>query len=439
MLAPRSDEASLPRIVEQEPNDSPEQAQLLVLNADWPVLTVDGSLAGPGQTNNRDVDVFKLVVPGGQPNGGAVAPSVDSAAEKDRGLARRLSLEIAPEGSSNLTLQLLDDGAKALATVAADAGDRAGLPNMAVMPGRVYFFRVKALVKSAKAGADSLSVAIKYKLTVQLGDFEMGDEHEPNDAIATAESVVMLGPVELAGLHGWAHDQDVYRIAAPQVPSVVEVVLDSVKDVAPGLQVWDGQGAKLALARGRRGEPLALHNVLIPLGAADAGPASQFFYVVVRGEVGSNRTDRYVLHLAMGIPNAGAEVEPNDNPINATLVHDGVITGYLPMGDVDYFRYVGDGPADVTIEVASPAHVRPKVDVIRQRNGETMASVEAQRAHQSVSLANLSTLGEPLLIRLTQGKGDGNASEAYSLKISSAPTQLQKAGSTNPSSPLNPN
>jgi len=423
--------------MEQEPNDSPEQAQLLAINADWPVVSVVGSLSGTGAGAGRDVDVFKLMVPGGRAGADKPAPSPDSSSSDDpRSLARRLTLEIAAEAGVGLSLQLLDDRLKLLETVTVDVGEAAGMPNMAVLPGHLYFFRVKAVAKPAKS-AEPI-VTSKYKLTVQLGDFEAGDEREPNDGTESAEAVTISGTVELAGFHGWQHDQDFYRIPAPEVPSALDVELDAVEGVTAGLQVLDGSGARIAVGRGRRGERVGLHNVTAPVATTDAGAAARFFYVVVRSESGQNRTQRYVLHLGIGAPKSDSEIEPNDNPAKATLIHDGVLTGFLPVGDVDYFRYSGEGQREVNIEFATPAHVRAKLDVIRQSNGQTIASAEARKAREPVTLSKIPTLGEPLLLRLSQGKGDGNPDESYSLKISSTVLAASKAGATNSSPALNP-
>jgi hypothetical protein len=181
-----------------------------------------------------------------------------------------------------------------------------------------------------------------------------------------------------------------------------------------------------------------LHNVTIPAAVADAGANARSLYVVVRGEAGHNRTQRYVLHLTVGALKQNAEIEPNDNPTSATEVHDGTITGFLPVGDVDYFRYASDGQREVTFEVACPSRVRGKLQVVRPSDGQVLAAAEAPKPRQTVALSKIQSLGEPLLVRLSQGRGDGNPNEPYSLTISSAPIPIQKNGVTNSPSSLNP-
>jgi hypothetical protein len=436
VVIPRNDAARPPRVQEQEPNDSPEQAQLLAIDPDWPVLSVEGSLAGSGDGKGKDIDVFKLLVPGRRQDPGGLAASPDSAQPDDPRLsARRLILEIASEGGVGLSLQILDDGLKSLETISVDAGDVAGVPNMAGLPGRTYYFRVKAIAKPSKT-TESQTAGSTYKLTVQLGDFELSEEREPNDGLESAQPVIMVGAADFAGYLGWQHDRDYYRIPAPEVASALDLELDAVEGVAAGLQVLDHSGARIAAGKGRKGERLALHNVTIPAADADAGAGARFLYVVVRGESGHNRTQRYVLHLTMGMLKQDAEIEPNDSPATATSVRDGTIAGFLPVGDVDYFRYAGEGQREVTFEVSCPARVRGRMEVVRQSNGQVLGTSEAKKARQTVVLAKIPSLGEPLLMRLSQGKGDGNPNEPYSLKISSAAMSIQKTGATNsPSAP----
>jgi hypothetical protein len=435
VVVPRNDAAGPPKVLEQEPNDSPEQAQLLDINPDWPIRTVEGDLSGSGK--GKDVDVFKLIVPGHKLEPSEQIGAPDSAhADEPRMSARRLALEISSGGGAALSLQLLDDSLKSIETISVEPGDVSGMPNMAALPGRTYYFRVKAAGKPAKA-QEPPATGSPYKLTVQLGDFELSEEREPNDGLETAQPLGLTGTVDFAGLFGWQHDQDFYRIPAPEVASALDIELDAVEGVAAGLQVLDGGGARIAVGKGRRGERLALHNVTIPAAVADAGANLRSLYVVVRGEAGHNRTQRYVLHLTLGALKQNAEIEPNDNPTNATEVRDGTISGFLPVGDVDYFRYVGDGQREVSFEVSCPSRVRGKLQVVRP-DGQVLGAAEAQKSRQVVAISRIQSLGEPLLIRLSQSRGDGNPNEPYALTISSAPIPIQKNGVTNSPSTLNP-
>jgi hypothetical protein len=428
VVAPRTDVPAARSLAEIEPNDSPGKAQLLVLNPEWPVTDVEGNLTGEAPGCGDDVDVFKLLIPGGGPSQDTPNAALDSASPEDpRSLARRLSVEIAPEGAVGANLQVLDDALKVIEAVSSGSGEAAGFPNLAVYPGRLYYFRVKAFSKSGTAGG-AQSVC-KYKLSLQLGDFGAGDEHEPNDSADTAEPVAMAGMAELAGFFGWPRDQDFYRISAPEIASALDVVLDGVEGVAPGLQVLDGNGTRLALAKGRKNERLALHNVRIGAGGIDAGAGSRFAYVVVKNEAGQNRTQRYILHLAWGALDPGLEVEPNDTQSSATPVRDGSISGYLPAGDIDCFVYDPRESREISVDVGFPARVRGKVELLRTTGkAEIVASAEARKARQHVGLPKTANLGEPLLIRIASAKGDGNANEPYVLRITSVPSTGRGTG-----------
>jgi hypothetical protein len=417
VVALRNDVHPARSLEEREPNDSPDKAQLLVLDPDRTVIDLEGTLTGQTTAMGSDVDVFKLLIPGAEPSHDRPGAALDSASPEDpRFAARRLTLEIAPEGAGSVGFQALDEGLKILEAVSAQNGHAAGMPNLAVQPGRAYYLRVKALSKSGKPGEPS-SIC-KYKLSLQLGDFEVADEREPNDSSDAAEPLAMAGLAELAGFHGWPHDQDFYRVPAPDIASALEVVLDGVEGVTPGLSVLDGNGSRLAIARGRRGERLALHNVRIGAAAVDAGGGSPFFYVVVRSEAGQNRTQRYILHLALGALKPGLEVEPNDTPASATPVREDAISGFLSDGDVDYFVYGGGGGArEINVEVSFPAHVRGRLEVVRMGRAGIVASAEAKKAHRQVTLPKVANSGEPLLLRVALAKGEGNAGQPYVLKI----------------------
>jgi hypothetical protein len=420
VVAPRRDAAPPPKVAELEPNDSPEQAQLLALGVESSAVNLEGGLAAGGDGKVKDVDVFKLVVPGERQAPAAAAVDSGPTAEDPRWRARRLSVEIAPQGGLGLGVQLLDETGRALEGIAVEAGAVGGMPNLAVSPGTAYFIRVMAAAKPAK-GAVAQTAACSYRLTVQLGGFEVADEREPDGTVDTAIPVAVTGTVELAGYHGWPRDQDFYRIPLPETAAALDVELDPVSEVGASIQVLDGTGKHLASARGYRNEGLALRNVILQPPAADAPPTGRHVYVVVRAETGQNRERRYVLRLTLGLPKLDAEVEPNDKAESATSVRDGTYSGYLTSGDVDWYRYQGEGQRDVSFEVSFPARVRGKIESFRP--GELPAgAVETRKPRQVIALAGVASLGQPLLLRVSARKGDGNANEPYLLRISSVPS-----------------
>ena len=190
------------------------------------------------------------------------------------------------------------------------------------------------------------------------------------------------------------------------------------------MAVNDSAGRKIVAVRGRKGESLTLHNVALPSVAADAGVAvagGRWWYLVVRAESGVDRERRYVLRAEAVLPEArgGFETEPNDDAAHASSLADGTTTGYLPLGDVDVFRYLAGGPRELDIEVSPPSRVRAKVEISRERDGQVLVEAVGAKAHQTVRVLGISCPAEPILIRLSQGKHDGNASEPYLLKVAS--------------------
>jgi hypothetical protein len=434
VVVPRNDAAPAPTVPEQEPNDRAEQAQVLGLGGDSPQLVLEGELPLLGAGKSKDVDFCKLLVPGGPAQTPPSAVDSGRAAEDPRLQARRLSVELAAAGTASLSLQLLDEASHVLEGIAVEGGETGGMPNLAVVPGQTYYLRIRAIPKAAKAAAAKPAVVpspvCRYRLAVQLGDFEVADEREPNGARDLANPVAVVGSAEWSGFHGWSRDQDFFRIARPEVLSALDVDLDAVDGVGASLQVVDDAGSRRALAKGRKGERLALRNVVLRPASPDAGPASRFVYLVVRAETGSNRAQRYVLRVAMGGPQANVEVEPNDSPAAAMPVSDGTLTGYLPVSDTDFFRYEGQGPRDLTVEVAFPARVRGQVAWFRPGTVEPLGKAEAKKPRQTVTLSAIPTLGQPVVVRISQPKADGNANAPYTLRLASSTSSPQASTAT---------
>lgn len=435
VVVPRHDAAPAPKTAEREPNDRPEQAQTLAINGSSALVSLEGSLQGSGEGRRKDADVFKLVVPGERQAPVKVAESIDSGTkpEDPRASARRLWVELGSTGCSRLGLELLDESGKSLESVSVEA--LGGMPNLAVLPGVAYYLRVKPAGKAAKSSVVP-EAACRYVLTVKLADFQIADEREPNGEMATANPIELVGTSELGGYHGWPRDRDFYRIPLPEVVSALNVELEAVPGVAAGLEVLDGGGSRLAFGKGHKGERLALHNVnLQPASAKGAVDLRQAF-VVVRSEVGEHRGQQYVLRLSLGARKLDAEVEPNDRPEQATVVEDGTYSGYLPTGDVDFFRYEGEGRRNVNFEVSFPRRIRGKLQLFGPgRLGPGTA--EAKRPRQLLAVADVATPGQPIYLQVASRRGDGNANEPYSLKVTSAPspTTSEKPPTAKPPEP----
>jgi hypothetical protein len=412
VLAPH-DELGAPLADEGEPNNTVPTAHPLPFTGDPLVAGVAGTLAGTGKS--ADTDVFKIVIPGLGLDGGETNPPADALA------ARRLIVELQPEEGLAPVLQLLDAAARPVVTTSAGPGERDGLPNVAVAPGGTYFLRLRA-ERSSKV-PDAGAGGSGYRLVVRVVDFEVGDEREPDDKAAQATE---LGPAhtnpEVAGFFGWRHDEDWYRLPVDGLPagSVLDLELDGVEAVTGGLALHDGAGNKVAAAHGRRGERVVLRNVGVAApapGKGDAGDGRSVF-VVVRAESGRNLERRYTLHVHAGLAQEGSEVEPNDDPAHPSPLPDGLTTGFLPPGDTDVYRYTPAAPTALDLEVTPPDRVNVKVEVLRERDGQLLASADEGGRRQPERLTNV-LVSEPVLVRLTQKRGEGNADEPYQVRVTS--------------------
>jgi hypothetical protein len=310
-------------------------------------------------------------------------------------------------------------------------GETLALPNLAALPGMATFLRVKAapaLAGKGRSRADAGAPAgAGYRVTVLLLDFEAADEREPNDRMETAGVLSWQGPSALAaGLFGWRHDEDWYGLPLEAVEpgQVLNLELEGVGGVAASLSVNDSAGKKIVSVRGRKGEKLTLRNLSLPSLPADAGAAAgkgRWWYLVVRTDGGVDLERRYVLHAEAALPGTqgGYEIEPNDDVTLASPLADGTTTGYLTAGDVDFFRYVAKEPCLLDLEILPPSRVKVKIEILRENDRKLLAEASAPKAHQPARILGFACPGEAILIRLSQGSRDGNASEPYVLRVAS--------------------
>jgi hypothetical protein len=141
--------------------------------------------------------------------------------------------------------------------------------------------------------------------------------------------------------------------------------------------------------------------------------------VVVRTEGGRNLDARYTLHVRAELAKEGSETEPNDDPAHASPLAEGLTTGFLLPGDADVFRYTPAGPIALDLEVTPPDRVNVKLEVLRA-DGQPIASADEGGRRQPEHLTNV-PVTEPVLIRLTPRKGEGNADEPYQLRVTTHP------------------
>jgi hypothetical protein len=428
------DDSSIPLADEVEPNNTLAAAQTLVFTDDPRTAGVSGTLPLGAAGSPADTDIFKIVVPAAPlavPDGGladarvpAPSPSGDAGAPPDR----RLIVDLRPQEDLAVALQVLDAAGRKIEGSDAESGQPDGFPNIAVTVGGTYFLRLRpvpgAAARSVRSVPDGGTPRVGYRLVARVVDFGIGEEHEPNDRAAQATDLgPAVGNPEAAGFFGWRKDEDWYRLPLDGLPpgAVVDLEIDAVEGVSGGLALHDGAGTRISGTRGRRGERVALRNLAVPGGpASPAAGRGRSYYIVVRTEAGRSLDRRYGLHVHAGLAQEGTETEPNDEPGRASAISDGATTGFLGAGDVDVYRYVPALPVALDIEVTPPEGLNVKIEVLRARDGQSLASGGGAGRGQAERLTGI-PVAEPVFIRLSPRRGEGSQAAPYELRLSSHP------------------
>ena len=392
-------------VPEVEPNNTLPTAQLLAVTATTPAA-VAGAIAVPPVPGKRDVDLYRVDVPG--PDAGAAPSAGDAGAvvvSPPRFLLRA-DLRPAVPGTA-ATLEVLDATGHVLVAANGQPGEAISVPNLAARAGSFYL-----RVRAAGTDAGHETTAGGYRLVVHLVPFDAGAEIEPNGDAAHATELAPGG--EAVGYLGWRHDQDWYRLPTAGLAegSVLSVDLDPLPEVSVTLQLYGADAHKLTEARGRKGERVVLRNVRI-------APTDPFVFVVVRADVGFSADTRYNLRPRTDLPKAGTEAEPNDDQAHAQTIGDGTVLGYLARGDVDFFRYSTDGMALLDLEVSPPERGGVEIEVTREDNTLLARAVSARRAPARITGQPIP--GGPVLIRVVPRHGAIDPDDPYRLTVTSRP------------------
>jgi|SRR5215471_5897639 len=327
------------QLTEREPNDRPEQAQVLTDSS-----VVAASLSADPSKPDED---WYLLAP-------ATPKTVD--------------VTVSGIPGADVAIEVYDADRNRLAMVNSEGeGKPERIPNLGV--------KSKLLIKvfSVKRGAGGA-----YSLTALFSDPAPGFEFEPNDRAADANAVA-LGQ-SISGFIAHSADEDWYRyelspasesadassppppeaaagadagavdadsglsqIAAPfEAPRIaLRIELTGVEGVRYDLQVLTEAQAPLFQARGKDGEGLSLRNIGVR--ATD-----RIIYLVLRSawsgsgkeaRRGYNAQKPYTLTVSREEAGANAELEPNDEigkatPLSPNSFREGFIS---PKGDLDYY------------------------------------------------------------------------------------------------------
>jgi hypothetical protein len=314
-------------------------------------------------------------------------------------------IEVTPEAAIAVKLEVLDPvGKTAFSVGGGDIGQAVSIPNLAIS-GQTPFVRVRRTAPGDAPG--------NYKIVFRVLPLDPGAEIEPDDSPAQANELVVPG--EAIGYLGWRRDQDYFRLSTSALAdgSVLAADLDPIPNVSSRLALVDAAGHKLSEAKGRRGERVALRNVLVPPGTAQ-------LFLIATADFGWNAEQRYDVRVNAELPKPGAEAEPNDDAAHAQAVTDGTVQGYLARGDVDVFRYTVTAAVTVTAELALPERATAKLEITNEA-GVTLARGKPVGKGRKPLGVGLQVEGGTVLIRVVAGGGEGNPDDPYKLTVSSRP------------------
>jgi hypothetical protein len=394
-------------VAEVEPNDSISKAQHLLVTQAAPAA-VTGTLAWPAK-GKADVDTYRVGMPG--PDGGVdaapptPAPGPDGAVVPPPRPQFMARVDVTPEAGVAMKIEVLDTvGRTVISAGGADPGQMVSIPNLP-LAATTPFVRVRRVAAGEGPGS--------YKIVVHVAPLEAGAEIEPDDTIAQANEVSLPG--EAIGYLGWRRDQDCFRLSTSALAegSVLAADLDPIPNVSSRLAIADATGKKLSEARGRRGERVALRNVLVPPGAAQ-------LFVIAAADFGWSADQRYDLRVSAELPKPGAEAEPNDDPAHAQVITDGTVQGYLARGDVDVFKYAVAAPVILTVEVTPPDRATAKLEIANEE-GVVLSRGKPTGKGRKPLRASMRVEGGNVLIRVIAGGGEGNPDDPYLLTVTSAP------------------
>jgi hypothetical protein len=413
-------------VPEQEPSDPTREPPSLPL-AGSPGLAVVGALSDePGLD---DEDVYALEIPGG-PLAADAAPGVSDAARAVDAAApsnRALSLEVNPAATLATVLELRDAAGGVLGSSSGEAGQKHGLPNVAIRPGGRYLVAVRRdRPRKAAAAAPTTRPSGSYALLVREVTLGAGDEREPNDSLETATA---LGPAhaapEVAGYFGAPRDRDFYRVPIGEASesTVVSVFLTPPSAITASLAVYDRAGVKVQGARGRPGERVVLRSLapasLAP-GTADPGADPPSFYLSVQTEGAADLEHRYVLGVRSE-PVPDSEREPNDQPIRATTVGAGAWSGYLGPGDVDFFRCEVGAGTELAVDLAPSRRPDLVLEVLMPGAGRPQRADAARRGQPERLLLPAAASGAALIRVQGRRATDADLEDPYTLTIELRP------------------
>lgn len=385
---------------EREPND--EVASAFALE---PGAGVRGSLE-----SESDVDTFRVTV-----------------AEPGMLTARLGGIE-----GVDLKLDLLDGEGQVLAH--SDRGPAQtieGIAGFSVEQGD-YYLAVGEFISKRKArrrekgepGREGPSPV--YELTAALQQAPAKDhEREPNDGVEGA--IELLIGDEGFGYIGWTRDTDLWKLSVEGFTEQysLDLDLDGVPGVTLTLDILDSGGTPVLHREGEQDKGLSVRNLVPAVAGAGAGAGTgaqaggSHYYAKITARR-SNPVDTYRIRVATRLLELDEELEPNDQPEQATPLRaegqeaEGKRRGFLTIGDTDRYRLeAGTEPVLLSVEVAPGGDVDPILTVASDTGTLGMADGGKRGEREHLSAVRI-PVGQAAVVQIS-GHGGLGTGAAYEL------------------------
>lgn len=274
--------------------------------------------------------------------------------------------------------------------------------NIAVQKGPnfdVYYVVVKSL--------KGYNIDERYTLAVSFEKGGGDTELEPNDDRKKATPIG--NGQNLAGTLS-QKDVDYYRVVA-DAPAILRAEVEGVEGIDLRLEVQDANGKTLfSVNEGGKKEGEVVPDVAIPMGES--------FIKVFGGKGEFNDSQPYILSVLMTPQDGTVEIEPNNDPKNATEIAPGLtLSGYYyPKKDVDYYRLdLSSRMEPVALEITVTGI--PKVDftlTLLDAEKNVIATAAEKPADENESIR--ATLDPGIYDIRVEGK-NSNPRDYYQLRV----------------------
>ncbi len=325
LVSPRDaavDEKDL--IDEIEPNDSPQEAQVLPMGKG--VRGFIGKPSGP-KNEKGDRDFYRFTLSDEQPKWNLQAR-----------LTGVPGLRIVLEIRAQKTYERL------FVSAAPRNGDGVTLTNLVLEPG-TYFFRVR---ERWTGKVRRYNLKTPYILRWKASELTTQDEIEPNDTFSQATDMEVN--TKRVGYLGTPRDVDFFKVnlGDPAKDTMFHVSVSGLKGVAMRVTLYDDSMTQVLERTGKRGETIVFRNLRI-------GDPGGHFFVRLESAKGFNPEEQYILNVGReASSDALVEREPNDTIATAN---------FLP-GDGDELHGTLDSKEDrdtFRLNVSKPMNLRLSV------------------------------------------------------------------------------